>query len=241
MRDPRLLRAEVRALDSPTLHRRQPPQYTGDPWSAGAERRGGEPPPGANESVDCTELSRRLFIHQGVEEAPVSWTSRQRWGKQPLEAVAEQESQCPNPEASPAAAAAVVPGRGPRRGRGGALSPTARQKRAEQRRREALLLGPVALDSAEEDDEDEEEDEEEEEDGEGGEGFLGERQLGLPRVQGPLEGEQNGVLGGSSSRSSSGVTGSLGDRDCVSPESSQSSHQSNDTAAATSGIQVSFQ
>jgi hypothetical protein len=34
------------------------------------------------------------------------------------------------------------------------------------------------------------------------------------------------------------VTGSLGERDCVSPESSQSSHQSNETGAATSGIQV---
>ncbi|KAM6897609.1 PH and SEC7 domain-containing protein 1 [Xenentodon cancila] len=45
-------------------------------------------------------------------------------------------------------------------------------------------------------------------------------------------------MAGSSSRSSSGVTGSLGDRDCLSPESSQSSHQSNETGAATSGIQT---
>jgi len=246
MRDPRLLRAEVRALDSPTLHRRQPPQYTGDVWSAGMEQRGD--PPGAVESVDCTELSRRLFIRQGVEEAPVSWTSRQHWGKQQQQreeavvVVGQKErglGQFPNRDVAPAAPAS---GRRPQRGRR-ALSPAAQQKRAEQRRREALLLGPVALDSAEEDedddeddDEEEEEEEEEDEDGEGGE-----RPLGSQRIQEPLEGEQNGALGGSSSRSSSGVTGSLGERDCVSPESSQSSHQSNDTAAVTSGIQVSFQ
>lgn len=112
------------------------------------------------------------------------------------------------------------------------LSPTAQQKRAEQRRREILLLGPVVLDSGEED-------EGCDEGGQGneGEGYGAALQPRSRRVAEPPEGEQNGVMGGSS-RSSSGVTGSLGDRDCVSPESSQSSHQSNETGAATSGIQV---
>ncbi|KAM7381166.1 hypothetical protein PAMA_012146 [Pampus argenteus] len=223
MRDPRLFQAELRSPETPTLHRRQPPQYTGDSWSPSVDRRGDL---SCFERADCTELARRLFINQRVEEAPVSWTSRQQWGNHVTNSLRlnnergfrsssdqtpdQQSSQCRRP-----------------------LSLTAQQKRAEHRRREILLLGPVVLDSPEEDESCDEE-------GEGNqvEGYEAGQQPRLQRVEDPPEVEQNGAMGGSSSRSSSGVTGSFGDRDCVSPESSQSSHQSNETGAATSGIQT---
>ncbi|XP_029954387.1 uncharacterized protein LOC115393514 isoform X1 [Salarias fasciatus] len=216
LRDPRLFQTDIRAPDTPTLHRRQPPQYTGDSWSPTLDRKADL---GGFEKGDCTELARRLFINQSVEEAPVSWTSRQQWGNQP--------DSTPKPETQPESNSDQTPAcRSSQRHR--ALSPTAQQKRAEQRRREILLLGPVVLDSADEDDGCEEEDQ-----GYDVEGY------GSRRADEPPEAEHNGAMGGgSSSRSSSGVTGSLGDRDCVSPESSQSSHQSNETGAATSGIQT---
>lgn len=223
IRDPRIFQAELRAPDTPTLHRRQLPQYTRESWSPGPDKRGDV---GGLERGDCTELARRLFINQSVEETPVSWTSRQQWGDQ-LESSPRphQESGSVNDQT-----ANHQPGRRRR-----PLSPTAQQKRAEQRRREILLLGPVALDSPEED-----EGCDEEEQGDEMDGLEAGQQPHLQRVEEPAEAEQNGAMAGSSSRSSSGVTGSLGDRDCVSPESSQSSHQSNETGAATSGIQVDF-
>ncbi|XP_054860454.1 uncharacterized protein LOC111572927 isoform X2 [Amphiprion ocellaris] len=216
IRDPRLFQTELRAPDTPTLHRRQPPQYTGDSWSPTLDRRGDL---SCFEKGDCTELARRLFINQSVEEAPVSWTSRQQWG----DLTENNPGQNPQPESNND----QTPDHQHRQRRR-PLSPTAQQKRAEQRRREILLLGPVALDSAEEDEGCDEE----------GQGNEVEGYGAPQRVEEPAEVEQNGVMGGSSSRSSSGVTGSLGDRDCVSPESSQSSHQSNETGAATSGIQT---
>ncbi|XP_023196492.1 PH and SEC7 domain-containing protein 1-like isoform X2 [Xiphophorus maculatus] len=207
IRDPRLLQAELRTPESPTLHRCQTPQYTGDSWSPSLDRRGDL---SCFEKGDCTELSRRLFINQSVEEGPVSWTSRQQWRSQ-----LENES---GSESSSHQQTSRL--RRP-------LSPMAQQKRAEQRRREILLLGPVALDSEEEDESCEDEGHGEEADG------------GDPRRAGESpEAEQNGAMTGSSSRSSSGVTGSFGDRDSLSPESSQSSHQSNETGVATSGIQT---
>lgn len=223
IRDPRLFQAELRPPDTPTLHRRQPPQYTGDSWSPGLDRRGD---PSCFEKGDCTELARRLFINQSVEEAPVSWTSRQEWGN------GVENSPKPSPEPGLQSKRVQTPDQQSRQRRR-PLSPTAQQKRAEQRRREILLLGPVVLDSGEED-----EGCDEEEQGNEREGYGAALEPRSRRAEEPPEGEQNGVMGGSSSRSSSGVTGSLGDRDCVSPESSQSSHQSNETGAATSGIQV---
>ncbi|XP_074474990.1 uncharacterized protein LOC141757960 isoform X1 [Sebastes fasciatus] len=219
MRDPRLFQTELRAPDTPTLHRRQLPQYARDSWSPSLDKRGDL---GCFERGDCTELARRLFINQSVEEAPVSWTSRQQWGTQ------VDNSPRPSPEAGFESINDQTPQRQSSQRRR-PLSPTAQQKRAEQRRREILLLGPVVLDSPEEDEGCDEE-------GQGNEmeGYEAEQQ----RVEEPPEAEQNGAMGGSSSRSSSGVTGSFGDRDCVSPESSQSSHQSNETGAATSGIQT---
>ncbi|XP_049418730.1 uncharacterized protein LOC125880381 isoform X1 [Epinephelus fuscoguttatus] len=221
MRDPRLFQAELRAPDTPTLHRRQLPQYARESWSPCLDKRGDL---SCFERGDCTELARRLFINQSVEEAPVSWTSRQQWGNQ------VESSPRPRPSPEPGFGSIndqTSDHQSSRRHR--PLSPTAQQKRAEQRRREILLLGPVVLDSAEEDEGCDEE----------GQGNEMERyEAEQQRVEEPAEAEQNGAMGGSSSRSSSGVTGSLGDRDCVSPESSQSSHQSNETGAATSGIQT---
>lgn len=223
MRDPRLFQAELRAPETPTLHRRQPPQYTRDTWSPSLDRRGDL---SCFERADCTELARRLFINQSVEEAPVSWTSRQQWGNHVT------NSPRPNNESGFRSSSDQTPDHQLSQRRR-PLSPTAQQKRAEQRRREILLLGPVVLDSPEED-----EDCDEEGRGNEVEEYGAGQQPRLERVEDPPEVEQNGAMGGSSSRSSSGVTGSLGDRDCVSPESSQSSHQSNETGAATSGIQV---
>lgn len=223
MRDPRLFQVELRAPDTPTLHRRQLPQYSRDSWSPSLDKRGDL---SCFERGDCTELARRLYINQSVEEAPVSWTSRQQWWNQ------VENSPRPSPEPGFGSINDQTPECQTSRRRR-PLSPTAQQKRAEQRRREILLLGPVVLDSPEED-----EGCDEEEQGNEMEGLGAGQQPCLQRVDEPPEAEQNGAMGGSSSRSSSGVTGSLGDRDCVSPESSQSSHHSNETGVATSGIQV---
>lgn len=224
MRDPRLLQAELRAPDTPTLHRRQLPPYTRESWSSSLTTREFL---SSSERGDCTELARRLYINQSVEEAPISWTSRQHWG--------DRVEDNPDRELSSGSVKekqlSGVPSS--QRHRQAALSPTSQQKRAEQRRREILLLGPVALDSAEED-----EGCDEEEPGHELEGLDERQQECVQRPGEPQVAEQNGAMGGPSSRSSSGVTGSLADRDCVSPESSHSSHQSNETRAATSGIQV---
>lgn len=222
MRDPRLFQAELRAPDTPTLHRRQLPQYTRDSWSPSLNKRDLS----CSERGDCTELARRLYINQSVEETPISWTSRQQWG--------DRVENSLSPELGSGSTKDQTPDRSTSRHRRRPLSPTSQQKRDEQRRREILLLGPVVLDSAEED-----EGCDEEEQGNVLEELEAGQQACLQRVDEPPRAEQNGAMGGSSSRSSSGVTGSLGDRDCVSPESSHSSHHSNETGAATSGIQVS--
>ncbi|XP_028820044.1 uncharacterized protein LOC114770341 isoform X2 [Denticeps clupeoides] len=184
MRDPR----QLRPSDSPTLHRHQTPQYTGESWFPSTERVCDVGYGWA--SRGSIEVARRFFIGQEVEDqVPVSWTSRQQWGSSQVAGEGGVLLDPPTP------------------------SDVRQQKQAEQRRREALLLGPVALELHQE--EDQAEQQARGQDG-GGE-------------------EQNRAPG--SSRSSSGVTGSLGDRDCVSPESSHSSQQSNETGHATSGIQ----
>lgn len=224
LRDPRLHQAELRAPDTPTLHRHQQPQYTGDSWSTCPDRREDL---SCFEKGDCTEFARRLLLNQCVEEAPLSWTSRQQWENHVSHNThSNPESVCTSKDDRPPDHHTTQRRR--------PLSPSAQQKRAEQRRRELLLLGPVALDSPEED-----EGCEEEGDGNNEEGYELRQQPHGQRIEQPPEAEQNEAIGGSSSRSSSGVTGSLGDRECLSPESSQSSRQSNETGAATSGIQVS--
>lgn len=207
VRDPGQFLAEFRAPDTPTLHRHQFLPYTREPWSLGRDRSG---------DLSCFEIGNSpepdggLLLSRSTEEAPVSWTSRQQWGN-----LGEE-----GPRQSPESGVEDgVDQTSDGRSDDGCkqLSPTSQHKRAEQRRREILLLGPVVLDSHEED--------EGCEDGERG-------PKGTDKPP-----EQNGTMrGGSSSRSSSGVTGSLGD--CVSPESSQSSHHSNETGVASSGIQV---
>ncbi|KAI1894478.1 hypothetical protein AGOR_G00116220 [Albula goreensis] len=209
IRDPRQQRVDHLLADSPTPHRHQPPQYKGDSRSPSLDRR--HDLRYNREARDSPEAGRRLYIGQygGVPsaEAPVSWTSRQQWGGLP-------EKGGESPKA----------GRQADRYVGGALSGS-RSKKAEQQRREVALLGPVAV----------------------------EQQQGAPvcventsgynivlKAEVHTEGDHSGALG--SSQSSSGVTGSLGegsqmDRDCISPESSQSSQKSSDTGQATSGIQ----
>lgn len=269
IRDPRLLRrCELQPSSSPTLHRRQPPQYTGDSWFPlpdrcallGRER---------TSDGGLMEAARRLFLSQGVEETPVSWTSREEegeWGnlaargrggttededrsrrrrsrrrmKEEDEADDRREkgesSRCQTQNQDLDVDQLVL------------LSPAQERllKRAEQRRREALLLGPVALELHRDTEEEEEDDEEDlERVSAGGHARVGGQGGVLLRVEGEAgdvggggaAADQNGGPPGSS-RSSSGVTGSLGDRDCVSPESSHSSQQSNETGHATSGIQV---
>ncbi|XP_061088459.1 PH and SEC7 domain-containing protein 1-like isoform X2 [Conger conger] len=123
LKDPRRQRATLRDTDSPTLHHRQLPQYTGENWS----------PSPVHKLVmkDSPEPSVKLYVEQrgGVPdvEAPVSWTSRQQWGGVPgwggdSPKVGEQAEGC----------------------MGGAPN-VLLQKEAELRTREALLLGPVML------------------------------------------------------------------------------------------------
>uniref|UniRef100_A0A3B1KCC7 PH and SEC7 domain-containing protein 1 n=1 Tax=Astyanax mexicanus TaxID=7994 RepID=A0A3B1KCC7_ASTMX len=217
LRDPRLHRGDVSiSTESPTLHRRRPPQYTGwpceEPWESFPDRCGEARV--VHTSSDSVEFSRRLLIGQRIEEAPISWTSMQMWREQneketdmirPREKKRESERRARDQlgevenvvvRGEDDVAQSVVC-REERMEDRAVLNQ--QQRQAEWRRRQALLLGPVVL-----------------------EGENEER----------AEGEQNGVPG--SSPSSSGVTGSLGDRECISPESSSNSNQ---TEHASSGIQ----
>lgn len=207
MRDPRQFQAEFRAPDTPTLHRHQFLPYAREPISLSQDKSGDL---SCFEIGNCTEPDRSLPLSRSVEETPVSWMSRQQWGN------LMEEGPRPSPDSG---FGNGIDQTSDQRSNVRQLSPTSQHKRAEQRRREILLLGPVVLDSPEED--------------EGcDDGERGPKGINKPP-------EQNGTMrGGSSSRSSSGVTGSLGD--CVSPESSQSSHHSNETGVASSGIQVGF-
>ncbi|MCI4384531.1 hypothetical protein PGIGA_G00039700 [Pangasianodon gigas] len=203
LRDPRLLWGDLSSTDSPTLHRRRLPQYTGEVWyhhdawdlyPHGHSETRDEP------ASDSVEISRRLLIGQHIEEAPISWTFMQRWREHN-----ENEMEMLNPvQRSGESKTGAVEDQGVAVGTElptgqETVTLTQEQKQAEWRRRQALLLGPVVLD---------EENEER------------------------AEVEQNGVP--TSSPSSSGVTGSLGDRECLSPESSNNSNQ---TEHASSGIQ----
>lgn len=204
LRDPRVLCGDLSSTDSPTLHRRKLPQYTGEVWHhqdawdlypLGHSETSDEP---ASESV---EVSRRLLIGQHIEEAPISWTFMQRWQEHsgnemellnPVQRSGESETGAVEDQG-------IAVGSNLRTGQK-TVTLTQEQKQAEWRRRQALLLGPVVLD----------EDNEER-----------------------VDVEHNGVP--TSSPSSSGVTGSLGDHECLSPESSSNSNQ---TEHVSSGIQV---
>ncbi|TRY60247.1 hypothetical protein DNTS_029730 [Danionella cerebrum] len=207
LRDPRMLRADLTVLESPTLHRHKPPQYTGKEWTSGRESYFLDEEVWEDEVVaESIEFSRRLFIGQSMDDSPVSWTSRQKWneqskkeeGKSIFSEIPERSSKCSSPVKSDGIEIKVLPeetvcGANPytQEGVEEVASISQQQKQAEWRRRQILLLGPVVF--------------------EDGNGKTGEDE------QGNLDG---------SSPSSSGVTGSLGDRECLSPESNQSDHQS---------------
>ena len=69
MRDPRLLQAELRAPETPTLHRRQPPRYARDSWSPSLDKRGG-----ARRSED--EPRRALKSQKSLEKPDESRPAR---------------------------------------------------------------------------------------------------------------------------------------------------------------------
>ncbi|XP_077056335.1 uncharacterized protein LOC143709654 [Siphateles boraxobius] len=223
LRDPRQLRADLPVSNSPTLHRHKPPQYTGEEWTSGEPWFLDEEDWDDHVIAESVEISRRLFIGQSVDDSPVSWTSRQQWKEQAKKEEVKfsltEKLEGTFKSSSPVYIKRVeVTERGEENVSkflcGANHSPgerveemtkiTQQQRQAEWRRRQALLLGPVVL---------------EEGDGEGGEDEQG-------------FGEHQALAG--SSPSSSGVTGSLGDRDCISPESSQNSNHSDHPS---SGIQ----
>uniref|UniRef100_A0A9J7Z7M7 PH and SEC7 domain-containing protein 1-like n=1 Tax=Cyprinus carpio carpio TaxID=630221 RepID=A0A9J7Z7M7_CYPCA len=224
LRDPRQLRVDLPVSDSPTLHRHKPPQYTGEEWTSGEPWFLDEEDWDDHVVAESVEISRRLFIGQSVDDSPVSWTSRQQWKEQ---AKKEEGKFSLSEKLEGLNSSSPVYRKSNRfevtkRGEenvsnslcGANHSPgesveemtrlTLQQRRAEWKRRQALLLGPVVLEE--------------------GDGERGEDEQGF--------GDQQGLVG--SSPSSSGVTGSLGDRDCISPESSQNSNQSDHPS---SGIQ----
>ncbi|KAG1955321.1 uncharacterized protein LOC120474775 [Pimephales promelas] len=223
LRDPRQLRAELPVCNSPTLHRHKPPQYTGEEWTSGEPWFLDEEDWDDHVIAESVEISRRLFIGQSVDNSPVSWTSRQQWKEQAKKEEVKfsltEKFERTLKTSSPVYKTRVeVTEQGEEKGSNSVCgtnpSPgerveemtriTQQQRQAEWRRRQALLLGPVVLEE--------------------GDGERGEDEQGF--------GEPQALAG--SSPSSSGVTGSLGDRDCISPESSQNSNHSDHPS---SGIQ----
>uniref|UniRef100_A0A3Q2WVQ5 Pleckstrin and Sec7 domain containing a n=1 Tax=Haplochromis burtoni TaxID=8153 RepID=A0A3Q2WVQ5_HAPBU len=75
--DPRQKRSASPSKDMSSLHRYQPPQYTGDHRSPGVERR---PYDHLSERSprDSPEITRKPVSRPTVEALPVSWTSRQQ-------------------------------------------------------------------------------------------------------------------------------------------------------------------
>ncbi|KAG5266618.1 hypothetical protein AALO_G00234250 [Alosa alosa] len=184
IRDPRLEMGESAGKASPTPHRHQPPQYTGDGWSPGTSDRRQQQPPATRFNPQPQDSSpetqrRGYYAGQHASETPVSWTSQlQRWREERQMRELERSGQPP---------AAGTP-------------PLASSREEEKRRRDIPAT---------------------ERGGGGGGGGGG----GTPGL----------------SKSSSGVTGSLGDsssqpeRDCLSTESSsQGSDSGNNTAGAQS-------
>lgn len=204
LRDPRVVWGDLSSTDSPTLHRRRLPQYTGEVWyhqDAWDLYQHGQSETSDEPASDSVEISRRLLIGQNIEEAPISWTVMQRWKEQggnetEMLNPAQRSGECEtgSVEGQGVAVDTNLP-TGQER-----ITLTQEQKQAEWKRRQALLLGPVVLDED-----------------------NAER----------ADVEQNGVP--TSSPSSSGVTGSLGDHECLSPESCSNSNQ---MEHVSSGIQV---
>uniref|UniRef100_A0A673MKJ3 Uncharacterized protein n=2 Tax=Sinocyclocheilus rhinocerous TaxID=307959 RepID=A0A673MKJ3_9TELE len=223
IRDPRQLRADLPVSDSPTLHRHKPPQYTGEEWTSGEPWFLDEEDWDDHVVAESVEISRRLFIGQSVDDSPVSWTSRQQWkeqakkdeGKFNLSEKLEGNLKSSSPVYRKSVRVEVL-----ERGEenvsnsvcGANHSPgesIEEMTRLTQQQRQAEWRRRQALLLGlvvlEE-------------------GERGEDEHGF--------GDHQGLVG--SSPSSSGVTGSLGDRDCISPESSQNSNHSDHPS---SGIQ----
>ncbi|XP_061733246.1 uncharacterized protein LOC133536641 [Nerophis ophidion] len=244
LRDPGLSLAKLRAVESPTLHRCQTPQYgRRDKRGAGCRERGEYMQP-VGQGVEGAPVGQGVEgapVGQGVEGAPVSQGVEGAPVGQGVEGAPVGQGVEGAPVGQGVEGAPVGQGvegapvgqtlkedrgslPGPSLIRAGEqtwdyspLSLTTRNKQSEQRRRERLLLGPVVPDSPDEDEECVEEEE---------------QQTGPSGSDCPPE------TIGRSSGSSSGVTGSVGDQDCASPESLQSSHRGNETMATTSGIQT---
>lgn len=212
LRDPRLLRADLLVTDSPTPHRHKTPQYTGEEWAPIDPWFLEEDDWGDDVIAESVEISRRLFIGQNVNDSPVSWTSRQQWKEQAKTEVGKFSLVEPLEETLKSSRTSETVGVTDRGGKHNSVSGTNQSSgdkveemtRITQQQRQAEWRRRQAL-------------------------LLG--PVVLEDGDGE-SGEHQGLAG--SSPSSSGVTGSLGDRDCISPESSQNSNQSEHPS---SGIQ----
>lgn len=209
LRDPRLLRPDLLVTDSPTPHRHKTPQYTGEEWAPVDPWFLEEDDWCDDVIAESVEISRRLFIGQNVNDSPVSWTSRQQWKEQAKTEVGKFSLVEPL-EGTLKSEPVVVEDRGGKHdsvsGKNQSLGDNVEEMtRITQQQRQAEWRRRQAL-------------------------LLG--PVVLEDGDGE-SGEHQGLAG--SSPSSSGVTGSLGDRDCISPESSQNSNQSEHPS---SGIQV---
>lgn len=82
IRDPRLETDEFVGKASPTPHRHQPPQYTGDNWTSGGSDHRQQPPRYDPQPRDSSPESQHRGHYSGYHttDSPVSWTSQlQRW------------------------------------------------------------------------------------------------------------------------------------------------------------------
>ncbi|XP_043087145.1 uncharacterized protein LOC122333532 isoform X2 [Puntigrus tetrazona] len=223
LRDPRQLRPDPPVSDSPTLHRHKPPQYTGEEWTSGEPWFLDDEDWDDHVVAESVEISRRLFIGQSVDDSPVSWTSRQQWkeqakkeeGKFSLSETLESNLKSSSPVYRKSDRVEVIEREEDNVSNslcGANHSPgenVEEMTRLTQQQRQAEWRRRQALLLGPVVLE---------------EGERGEDEQGF--------GDHQGLVG--SSPSSSGVTGSLGDRDCISPESSQNSNQSDHPS---SGIQ----
>ncbi|GAA6224461.1 uncharacterized protein LOC108873853 [Lates japonicus] len=197
--DPRQQRSSSPSKDTSTLHRYQPPQYTGDHKSPGMEWRQYDHLFDRSPR-DSPNLNRRLLSNQNTEALPVSWTSRhQEWRDTGL--VQDRDEFCEDDHKLSTSRVYTL-------------------NKEENHRKDGEDKGVKTS-------------------------VQGNQRLivGMSKDQREEIQDHSGAAG-TSSQSSSGVTGSLGDssqldrNDSLFPEtSSQSSH---DTADTGSGIQVGW-
>ncbi|CAI5655063.1 unnamed protein product [Oreochromis niloticus] len=92
--DPRQKRNASSSKDTSSLHRYQPPQYTGDRRSPGMERRQYDHL-SERSPRDSPEITRKPLSRPNVEALPVSWTSRQQEWMEDRSELKENYSQAP--------------------------------------------------------------------------------------------------------------------------------------------------